>query len=79
VIRETDLPTTWPALDKMLVDDKNRLWVAVIVADQDIYQWWVLDGSDGSLLARFTWPRTRQIEVVKNGKLYTSEANYGLC
>src|SRR5690625_966993 len=70
-----DLSETWPALNSMLIDDENRLWISTIVEDFDVYQWWVLDASDGSLLARFSWSRSKQIEKVKNGKLYTRETD----
>lgn len=70
LIRQIDLPPNWPALNGLLVDDENRLWVSTIVNDQEISQWWVLDQS-GKLLARFNWPRSKQIEVIKNGYMYT--------
>jgi hypothetical protein len=71
--RTRDLPETWPALHSMLVDDENRLWISTIADDQEVYQWWVLDADDGSLLARFTWPREKAIEEVKDGKLYAAQ------
>ena len=64
--------TTWPAINDMLMDDHNRLWIATIVKNQDVYEWWALT-SKGKLLARFTWPRNKQIQVIKNGNLYTIE------
>jgi hypothetical protein len=72
-VQKAEFPETWPALEEMLIDDQNRLWISTIVNDLDVYQWWVLDADDGSLLTRFTWPRSKQIEVVKNGKLYARE------
>lgn len=68
-----DFPEFWPVLNSMLPDDKDRLWVSTVVDDQEIYQWWVLDVDDGSLLTRFNWPREKQIETIKNGKLYARE------
>jgi len=68
------LPKYWPALKNLKIDDKNRLWISTIVKDFDVYQWWVLK-DNGELLARFTWPRNRQIEVVKNGYLYARETD----
>ncbi len=73
-IHNLDLPTTWPALNSMKIDDQNRLWISTIVPDQKVYQWWVLN-QKGKLLARFTWPRDKPIEVIKNGYLYTMEKN----
>lgn len=69
---DEDIPQSWPVLNDMLVDDKNRLWISTIVDDPNVYQWWVLN-HNGKLLARFTWPRNKQIEVVKKGKLYARE------
>lgn len=72
--RKMDIPKIWPALHDLLIDDQNRLWVSTIVKDQSVYQWWVLD-KNGKRLARFTWPRNKLIEVIKNGKVYTKEKN----
>lgn len=79
LIRQMDLPPNWPALNDLLVDDENRLWVSTIVNDQEIFQWWVLD-ENGKLLARFNWPRSNPIEAVKNGYMYTrnTEKSTGL-
>lgn len=79
VIRNVTLPETWPAFKKLKLDDENQLWVSVIVDDMEVYQWWVLKDS-GELLAQFMWPKNRQIEVVKNGKLYarTTDEETGL-
>src|SRR5699024_1458622 len=70
-----DIEDTWPALNSIKADDEGRLWVSTIIDDFEAYQWWVLDADDGHLLARFTWPRNKLIEVVKNGKLYTRETD----
>jgi len=37
-----------------------------------LYQWWVLD-PNGKLIARFTWPRDKPIQEIKNKYLYTRE------
>jgi hypothetical protein len=66
--------TTWPALEEMLIDDENRLWISTIVDDFDIYEWWVLEES-GELITRFEWPRDEPIKVVKNGYMYTRETD----
>ncbi|MDR8393825.1 hypothetical protein NC796_21915 [Aliifodinibius sp. S!AR15-10] len=69
-----DLPDRWPALHTMLIDDENRLWIATIVDDREVYRWWVLS-EEGKLLARFDWPRDHPIEDVKNGNLYSVETS----
>jgi len=68
------MPGTWPALDDLLIDDKDRLWVSTITDDSDTYDWWVLQNT-GELITKFTWPRNRQIEVVKNNKVYVRETD----
>lgn len=69
-----NLPPNWPVLMIMRIDDKDRLWVATIVKNMKVYQWWVLN-SNGKLLARFTWPRSKTIVKVKYGHVYTAETN----
>ncbi|MEX0905881.1 MAG: 6-bladed beta-propeller [Balneolaceae bacterium] len=71
-VRDADLPETWPALNSMLIDDENRLWISTIVDDDEIYEWWVLENS-GELISKFNWPRDEAIEEIKNGYLYTRE------
>ena len=68
------MPDTWPALENLLIDDQDRLWVSTITDENDTYDWWVLQNS-GELITKFTWPRNRQIEAVKNGKIYTRETD----
>lgn len=75
MIREADnLPQAWPALDDMIIDDENRLWVSTIVEDFDIYEWWVLE-ENGELITKFEWPRDEPIEVIKNGKVYARQTD----
>lgn len=71
-LSEAEYPETWPALSNMLVDDQSRLWISTITPNEDVYQWWVLD-EHGELLGRFTWPRTHEITVIRNGYVYTVE------
>lgn len=72
-IRNDTLPETWPAFNAMKLDDGGRLWISTFTSDPHAYDWWVLDAADGTLLARFDWPRKKEVEQVKNGKLYTRE------
>ena len=74
IVSQNDLPETWPAIDNILADDEGRLWVATIVEDLSVYEWWVLEDS-GELITKFKWPRDEPIEVVKNGKIYTRETD----
>jgi len=74
LVSQNELPETWPAMDDMLADDEGRLWVATIVEDLSVYEWWVLEDS-GELITKFKWPRDEPIEVIKNGKIYTRETD----
>jgi len=69
-----ELPEYWPVLYRMTTDDQNRLWVATCTNDEHVDNWWVLN-KDGKLLARFDWPRSRRIEEISDGNMYTIEKN----
>jgi hypothetical protein len=71
-LRDSELPQQWPAFHHLKIDDENRIWVARIVDDHQVYEWWVLEKT-GVLLAVFTWPKNRKIEAIKNGYLYALE------
>lgn len=73
-IRNYDLPDVWPAIERIVADDEDRLWVSTIIEDEEVYEWWILD-TDGELLAQKTWPRTTSVELVKDGYLYLKEEN----
>lgn len=71
---EEQIPPFWPALNDLLVDDENRIWVSTVIDNDEEYEWWVLD-DNGTVLARFHWPVDEPIEVVKNGYIYTRESD----
>lgn len=73
-IRQTaEYPDTWPALYSIVTDDRARLWVSSITADEDEFIWWVID-QDGEY-ARFVWPAGREIVHVQNGYAYVIESD----
>lgn len=74
VLQHNDIPHTWPALHSMRMDSQNRLWISTIVKNMHAYQWWILN-KKGKIIARFTWPRKKPIEEIKNGYVYTKETN----
>ena len=74
IMDQNNLPKTWPALAKLKIDDQNRLWVATVVKNMNVYQWWVLN-TNGKLIARFNWTRNKPIEVIKKGYIYTRETD----
>jgi len=71
---EEQIPPYWPALNDLLVDDEDRIWVSTIIENDEEYEWWVLN-NDGTVLARFYWPVDEPIKVVKNDYLYTLETD----
>lgn len=73
-LNQVTLPETWPVLHSMEVDDENLLWISTIVDSDEIYRWWIVD-SRGALLARFDWPRDREIMEIKNGYMYARETD----
>ncbi len=74
MIRNTDVPNTWPALDRLMADDRGRIWAAAITDHPDVHEWWVLSPK-GDFLSRFTWPREKAIQKIKGDYLYTLETN----
>lgn len=77
---ETEVPSNWPAIDNIIVDDRNRIWVSTITDNRKNYLWWVIE-ENGEVLAKFTWEATildrhREDEIlrlVKDNYLYTIE------
>jgi len=73
LLQNAELPATWPALEDIIMDDKNRLWISTItVSDKRTYTWWVLQDT-GELLATFSWPENRSVEKIKDGYVYVRE------
>lgn len=76
-------PSVWPAINRFLLDDENRLWVSTITSSYDEYEWWIIE--DEELIATFRWPGNKlsrgieeeSIKTIKNGKIYTYELDEG--
>lgn len=73
-VLQNELPETFTALNEILIDDENRLWVSTIIEDDNVYEWWVLQES-GELITRFTWPKVHTIALIRNGFMYTRETD----
>jgi hypothetical protein len=72
---DKELPETFPVVGKLLVDDENRIWVAVPAgAQREYYEWWILKES-GELLAKLMLPRDQPIYDIKNGHLYSKQTD----
>ncbi len=69
-IQHHGIPDYWRALEHMIPDDENRLWISTITDDRDIYDWWVMDDY-GHILAKFALPRSIEINKVKDDFLYS--------
>lgn len=70
--QEENIPGAWPAIQDLLIDDENRLWVSTVVEDQDVYEWWLMEET-GELITKFEWPQDKPIELIRNGNIYTRE------
>ncbi|GAB5408258.1 MAG: hypothetical protein BalsKO_06230 [Balneolaceae bacterium] len=69
---EEELPQTSPFIDNMIIDDENRIWIAVIAGEN--YEWWILAES-GELLAKLVLPKEQSIFDIKKGFLYSKDVN----
>jgi len=69
-IQHHGIPDYWRALEHMILDDENRLWISTITDDRDIYDWWVMD-DHGNILAKFELPRNIEIKKVKDDFIYS--------
>jgi len=65
------------------VDDKGRMWAALITESDSVFTWWVLN-PDGKLFARFELPGKRSLRsayskplmMIKNGYFYLHERDF---
>lgn len=70
-----ELPETFPVIYDIIIDDENRIWVAIHMGVQsEKYEWWVLKES-GELLAKLILPKDQPIYDIKNGYLYSKKVN----
>ncbi|MEX2483986.1 MAG: 6-bladed beta-propeller, partial [Brumimicrobium sp.] len=74
LFRNSTLPETWPTVQHFLLDDEKRFWISTIIDDQNNYEWWFLKET-GELIDRFIWPKEKEIQFVKNGKIYVLETD----
>lgn len=70
-----ELPKTFPLINSVIVDDENRIWMAISSgAEHENYEWWILKES-GELIAKLLLSRNRRIFDIKNGYLYVKKDN----
>jgi hypothetical protein len=70
-----EYPEYWPALNRLFVDSRERVWVSTIAADEGRFDWWVFQAGSGevSAEAHFTWPKDRRPAAMQDNYLYTIE------
>ncbi len=71
-MQRVDLPEEWPAVNRMIADKQNRVWVSTNTEDHKLKNWIVFD-EHGNQLAEFTWPSTKRVVHVQDNYLYTLE------
>lgn len=73
-LKHEGIPDRWRAFEHLVMDDRDRLWVATITDNREVYEWRVMDHS-GAVMAVFNWPRSRQILTVANGVIYAVDSS----
>jgi|AntRauTorckE6833_2_1112554.scaffolds.fasta_scaffold11659_2 hypothetical protein len=76
--RQANYPETWPAVDQILTDSHENIWVSTITEDSTHYQWLVFDEETKNPIGEFVWPGRRieravsekSIQHIKDGYLY---------
>ncbi|GAA5521069.1 6-bladed beta-propeller [Aliifodinibius salicampi] len=71
-----EIPESFSVIQDLMVDDKNRIWVSVMVEYPATYEWWMLAES-GELLAKIIIPDNETICDIQNGYLYTKYFDSG--
>lgn len=82
LVQHAELPEFWPSIFAITIDDKERLWIAVISNKENMLEWWVLD-KRGKLLAKADLPGDTHLSrlmrkpllVIKGGYLYQHEVD----
>lgn len=74
MVRNDQMPATWPAFTMALPDDENNVWAGLYTDDPESYTWMAFT-EEGELYASFIWSRNRTIQSVRNGEIYTIETD----
>jgi hypothetical protein len=75
MVRNDDMPETWPAFDTMLVDDLGRIWVSLFTEDPDTYTWLAMDPETEEAVGKITRLREWSVVDVRDGYLYARETD----
>ncbi len=73
-IRGAKLPSKWPVVANVLIDDEDRFWVATVSQNLENYTWYIL-GKEGVVIGAVELPRKVEIKAIQNGKVYAREIN----
>lgn len=72
MIRNDELPETWPAFQDVLLDRQGRIWVSRISEDPETMDWFILD-ADGELAGRAQLPSNVRVKYISGDALYAIE------
>ena len=72
ILRDEELPDTWPAIRSFLVDDQNRFWIERFTENLSESEW-IIASKDGRHLGRVTRPAEDTIHLVRNNSVYITE------
>jgi hypothetical protein len=72
MLQSVELPEKWPAVNRMIADKQNRVWVSTNTEMRELKKWIVFD-EHGNQLAEFTWPASKRVVHVQDNYLYTLE------
>ena len=72
-----EYPSEWPAIFKMLLDDRGQIWLALIPEDESTFEWWIIDpGAERNhLKAIFNWPRESLFTRISETDVYALESD----
>lgn len=74
MVRDDEMPETWPSWETFTLDDEGRIWVERLVDDSENTVLHLLSNT-GELLATTSWHTDRSIQSIKDGFVYSSEEN----
>ncbi|HEX6040003.1 hypothetical protein [Longimicrobium sp.] len=69
-VLQDSAPSHWPAASAMLIDDRDRLWIA-LPGDPASRTEWIVLSSNMRYIASVFLPARETLRVVRNGRLYT--------
>jgi hypothetical protein len=72
LLKEQEFPETWPAVQHLLADDSNRLWIALYTGN-DMRKWVVFNIRSGKPEAVFELPSNHRIQQLKGEYVYVLE------